>query len=163
MNVTAIVIVMLSLTFQLVNFLQVFSMIVVTCEGLKHDQSLSGHISSLCIQRQWIARSRLGWWRPNYNGRNSGCIPNRLAWFAHTLQLVVKHWLRTLVRNCLLGTAPSYPRYLGISVTSISGRGTLRSAGLCILFDPRISLSTTQHRRFSIVDPISWNSLPVKN
>ena len=75
------------------------------------------------------------------------------------IQQRIQFKILTLMRNCLVGSAPSYLRDFCISVSSVPGRGTLRSAAHGLLTVPRMHTATAQSRSFAYVGPTSWNRL----
>ena len=82
----------------------------------------------------------------------------------------VLHWLPirqrilfkvcSLMRSCLVGSAPHYLRAYCTPVSSLPSRSSLRSSTRGHLVVPRVCTSTAQSRSFAVVGPSSWNWLP---
>ena len=66
----------------------------------------------------------------------------------------------SLMRSCLVGTAPHYLMAYCTPVSSLPSRSSLRSPAHGHLVVPRVCTSTAQSRSFAIVGPSSWNWLP---
>jgi hypothetical protein len=87
-------------------------------------------------------------------------IRDTLHWLPVPQRIEFK--ILTLMRNSLLGVAPSYLRSLCILVSSLPGRSALRSAASGLLVVPRMRGATAQSRSFAYVGPSCWNRLPHK-
>jgi hypothetical protein len=105
----------------------------------------------------------------NAAARLIGDIPK----FAH-ISVYIRdslHWLPvrkriqfktlTLMRNCIVGSAPSYLKELCTFVSSLPARPTLRSSSRGLLVVPRVHSATAQSRSFANVGPSIWNRLPL--
>src|SRR5688572_12762041 len=70
---------------------------------------------------------------------------------------IIQFRILTSMHNCLVSSAPSYLRDLCTSVSSVSGRGTLQSAGHGLLVVSCMRTATAHAKSFAYVEPKSWN------
>ena len=90
----------------------------------------------------------------------SDFIRDTLHWLPVPQRIEFK--ILTLMRNSLLGVAPSYLRALCNLVSTLPGRSALRSAANGLLVVPRMRGATAQSRSFAYLGPTCWNRLPHK-
>src|SRR6218665_2518949 len=89
-------------------------------------------------------------------GHISELIRAELNWLAMHRRTAFK--IAKVRRNCIAGQAPVYLRELGVPVSSLPGRRSLRSAEQGDLVVPRVRLATAQRRSFAVVGPSFWNA-----
>src|SRR5688572_14864922 len=66
----------------------------------------------------------------------------------------------SLMRNCLVGVAPSYLKSFCTFVSSLPAWAFLRSSTRGLMVVPRMRSATAHSRCFARVGPSVWNSLP---
>ena len=88
----------------------------------------------------------------------SGYIRDTLHWLP--IQQRVQFKILSLMRNCLVGVAPSYLRSFCTFVSSLPARASLRSSTNGLMVVPRMRSATAHSRCFARVGPSAWNSLP---
>ena len=91
-------------------------------------------------------------------GHISCFIRDSLHWLP--IQQRVQFKILSLMRNCVVGVAPSYLRSLCTLVSSIPSRACLRSSAHGLMVVPRMRSATAYSRSFACVGPSAWNSLP---
>src|SRR5688572_31998125 len=88
----------------------------------------------------------------------SGYIRDTLHWLP--IQQRVNFKILSLMRNCLVGVAPSCLRSFCTFVSSLPARASLRSSARGLMVVPRMRSATDHSRCFARVRPSAWNSLP---
>jgi len=130
------------------------------CTRVDFGNSIFAGLSSLNLSKlQSIlnASARLICGLPKYS-HISTFIRETLHWLPVPQRIEFK--ILTLMRNSLLGVAPSYLQALCTSVSTLPGRSALRSAARGLLVVPRMRGATAQSRSFAYVGPSIWNHLP---
>jgi len=104
------------------------------------------------LQRVTNSAARIVTNTPKYNSGLSRLMHDELHWLDVTDQV--------LMYRCLHGTAPPYLMDSCTLTAEVTGRQHLRSATQRKLVVPRYRLNSFGCRRFSVVGPSTWNSLP---
>jgi hypothetical protein len=73
----------------------------------------------------------------------------------------IEYRISTLVWRCMLGLAPAYLCYLCSPTLSSHHVRSLRSTEQSLLSVPFARTSTMQSRAYSVVEPSTWNGLPL--
>src|SRR5688572_8038496 len=122
------------------------------------DNSIFAGLSSVNLSKlQSIlhASARLICGLPKYS-HISNFIRETLHWLPVPQR--IPFTILPLMRNSLLGVAPSYLQALCTSVSTLPGRSALRSAARGLLVVPRMRGATAQSRSFAYVGPSSRSS-----
>ena len=90
----------------------------------------------------------------------SAAIRNELHWLPIGKRIRFK--VALLMQHCIVSAAPEHLTELCRSVSSSSGRQSLRSASRGDLIVPRFRLRRSGHRTFAVSGPPVWNSLPTE-